>query len=238
MLGMVGGGIMGGSTSKVGSVSDVKFTDPSGQYGAGMNYMLGQYGSNLGMADQAVNKAYGIAGAYDPNAYMTQFLGQAPGLANLVSGPNSALEQELNAIASREAKLGSEAALASIPGAANSGAGLNAFGTAYATPFANVNAQLGQNQLEGTLGLWNNALGLNAQNQNAATQYGLNAASLGAGTYGGLASSALGNYGQLAAGTGGLWQPTYQKNPGFLDYASGLGTAALGLGSLGFKPFG
>jgi hypothetical protein len=215
---------MGGKTEKVGKASDVKFVDPTGQYAKGMNTLEGAYGQNLGQANQYA----AAAGAYDPNAYMNQFLGQAEGLSNLVSGQMSPLTQSLNGIATRQAALGSEAALSSMPGAANSGAGMAAFGQAYADPFAQAQAQLQSQQLEGTLGLWNNALGLNSQSQLGAAQNNTNLAN----TYAGLAGTGLSGYGQMAAGTGGMWQPTYIKKKGLLENAADLGTAAMGAAAL------
>lgn len=247
---------MGSKTKEVSSAEDYQFLDPTGKYAAGQNFMQNQYNQNAQQMGQFGNQAMAgaaqgaaAANAYDPNAYMDQFMGQASGLSNLVSGQNSQLQQTLNAIAGRQAGLGSEAALAAMPGAANSGAGMAAFGQAYADPFAQAQAALQQNQLQGTLGLWNNAMGLNAGNQQADAQFGLQAGNLLAGTagnqanlYGGLAGQALGGYGQMAQGYGTWYQPTYEKKQGLLGgignaVSTGAG-AALGLGALGWKPFG
>jgi len=134
--------------------------------------------------------------SYDPNAYYTQFLGQANGLSDLVSGQNSNLQGTLNNIASRQARMGGEAALASMPGMRKSGAAMASFGDAYANPFATAQAQLQQNQLQGTMDLWQRALTENAAGQNARlaanTQMGGNASnglnSLISGTQGTLGS--------------------------------------------------
>jgi hypothetical protein len=215
---------MGGKTSEVSDPSDYQFLDPTGQYGAATDFMQNQYNQNAQQMGQ-----YGAQAAqYDSNAYMNQFMGQAAGLSNLVSGENSQLQQSLNAIAGRQANLGSEAALAAMPGAANSGAGMAAYGQAYADPFAQAQAQLQQNQLQGTLGLWGNAMNNNAQGQQFQAQ---NYSGL-AGMYGDQANNALSNYGQMAQGYGTWYQPTYTQGPGFWDTLGNVGQAAGGLAGL------
>jgi hypothetical protein len=104
---------------------------------------------------------------YDPNAYMTLFNSQAGGLSDLVNSRSGALGSTLEQIANRQSRLGGEAALASMPGMRNSGAAMAAFGQAYADPFANAQAQLQQNQLQGTMSLWEQAMRQNADNYNA-----------------------------------------------------------------------
>lgn len=215
---------MGGKTSEVSDPSDYQFLDPTGQYGAATDFMQNQYNQNAQQMGQ-----YGAQAAqYDPNAYMNQFMGQAAGLSNLVSGENSQLQQSLNAIAGRQANLGSEAALAAMPGAANSGAGMAAYGQAYADPFAQAQAQLQQNQLQGTLGLWGNTMNNNAQGQQFQAQ---NYSGL-AGMYGDQANNALSQYGQMAQGYGSWYQPTYEKKGGFFDALGNIGQLAGGIGSL------
>lgn len=215
---------MGSKTKEVSDPNDYQFLDPTGRYGAATDFMQNEYNQNASQMGQYA----GQAAQYDPNAYMNQFMGQAEGLSNLVSGQNSALQQSLNAIAGRQANLGGEAALAAMPGAANSGAGMAAFGQAYADPFAQAQAQLQQNQLQGTLGLWNNAMGLNAGNQQFQSQ---NYAGL-AGLYGDQANNALSNYGQMAQGYGTWYQPTYEKKEGLFGTLGNLGQVAGGIGGL------
>lgn len=215
---------MSGKTSEVSSSKDYQFLDPTGNYAAGQDTMMNQYNQNAGTMGQYASQAAN----YDPNAYMDQFMGQASGLSNLVSGENSQLQQTLNKLATQQASTGSEAALASMPGAANSGAGMAAYGTAYATPFAEAQAQLQQNQLQGTLGLWNTALNNNSSNQ----QYQASNYSGLAGMYGDQANTALSGYGQMAQGYGTWYQPTYEKKKGAWDYAMDVGNLGANVASI------
>jgi hypothetical protein len=84
-------------------------------------------------------------GQVDPNAYMESWKGAQGDLFNTAFNATSPYAQAMNQVAQRQASLGSEAALAAMPGARNSGAGMAAFGQAYADPFAQ--AQVAQQQL-------------------------------------------------------------------------------------------
>jgi hypothetical protein len=130
---------------------------------------------------------YGSAGfAFDPNAYMNQFMGQQAGLSNIVSGQLAPLQQALNSQAARSAAMGSEAAMAALgPGTRNSGAAMAAYGDAYANPFAQAALQTQQAQL---------------YQQNMGLQTG------------------------MSQDQGMVYQPTYQYQPGFLDYAAAIAT--------------
>lgn len=182
-----------GDYNTYGKARDVKWVDPTGNYSSTQNALaqfLGQYGSG---------------GTMDANAAMNQFLAQSEGLSNLVSGASSPLQQSLNAIAAREAALGGEAALGAMPGASKSGAGMAAFGAAYADPFAKAQAQLQGQQLDLTGQLWNNALQQNYDAYN----------------------NALNQYAAMASQQGSMWSPTYERKKGFWDYATPiLGGAA------------
>jgi len=199
---------MAGKNEQVGSASDMQWLDPTGQF-AGQQANLGNQNNQI-MAGMG---QYGAGGnAFDPNAYMNQFLGQSAGLSNLVSGQNAPLQQSLNALAAQQASAGGEAALAAMPGAANSGAGMAAFGQAYATPFAQAQAQLQQNQLQGTLGLWNQAMGGNLQSRQGLQN---------------LFGNTQGLQTNMAGQQGMVYQPTYEYKPGLFDYVTqGLGTVA------------
>ena len=186
-----------GKYEQVSDAGDMQWLDPTGNYAA-QQANLGQLGTQYGAQ---------LQGSLDPEAYMNQFLGQQAGLANLVSGQNSQLQQGLNAIASRQAQLGGEAALASMPGMRNSGAAMAAFGQAYADPFAQAQSQLQQNQLQGTLGLWNQALGLNAQQQ-AQRQS----------TLGNLYGNILGLQTGMAQDQSAWYTPQYEYQKGGWDY--------------------
>lgn len=223
-----------GSYDQVGSPSDVSFSDPTGQYAAAVDRMSNEYNRMLsGMSGQlATGQNYmNQAANYDPNAYMNQFLGQSAGLANLAQGATSPLTQSLNAVAARQAALGGEAALAAMPGAANSGAGMAAFADAYASPFADVASQVSQAQLGLTGNLWNQAMGNNASAQQFGSSVYQNLAGLAgqnAGLYGSLAGSGLGNYAQLAGGMGDIYVPQYEYTQGIEDRLWGLGGQVLG----------
>lgn len=184
--------------TKVGSASDMQFADPTGQYAAQQGNLanfLAQQNANLGNVS-------------DPNGAYNAFMGQQAGLANIAQGATAPLTQQLNAVANREAALGSEAALASMPGAAQSGAGMAAFGQAYADPFARASAQIQQAQLGLTGNLWNQAFGGNYANQQNL-----------AGIYGNLAGNALGQQTQMAGQQGAMFMPQYQQEKNFWDYA-------------------
>lgn len=189
---------MGGKTTDVGNPSDYKFMDPTG----GFNQSLGQFESQYRTLQ-------------DPNAYMNAFMNQQAGLANIAQGATAPLSQSLAANASDMARRGGEEALARMPGGRFSGAGMAAYGDAYAQPFAQAAAQAQAAQLGLTGNLWNNALGSTAQGyQNALNLAGQ-------------------NYGNLAGQTSAWYQPTYQYQPGFGDYLmQGLGVGAQALGAM------
>lgn len=186
--------------AQLGSANDVSFVDPTGQYKNALTAMQNAYGQNTNQLQQYS----------DPNAYMNAFLGQSGNLANIVSGATSPLQQQLNAVAARQASLGGEAALAAMPGAQNSGAGMAAFGEAYASPFAQAQSQIANQQLGLTGNLWNQAMG----------QYGNQYSNL-ANIYGNAANQALGNYGQLAGSMGSIYQPQYYSTAPTGIYAAG-----------------
>lgn len=218
---------MSGSYQQVGSSDDMKFLDPTGQYSSLFN-QAGQDASNYqSLANKYAGQAGAVQGAnYDPTAYMNAFLGQSSGLSNLVSGQNSQLQQSLNALAAQQASQGSEAALAGMGSyMKNSGAAAAAYGQAYATPFAQAQAQLQQNQLQGTLNLWNQAMSQDASGyqtqaqlsqQNADSQRSLysNLASL----YGQLGSNSSNIQSDLTKNASAWYTPQYQYQKGALDY--------------------
>ncbi len=222
---------MGGKTEDVGKTGDYKFMDPTGRFAGTYDAASNQHNQNMGLMGQYGQQAMAAGQGYDPNAYMNQFMNQSGDLSNLVNSQNGQLQGALNAIAGRQAQLGGEAALAAMPGGANSGAGMAAFGQAYADPFAQAQAQLQQNQLQGTLGLWNQAMGANSQNQLANTQFQIDPALQMAGQYGQQAANNFGVMGQLGSESGAWYQPTYQYQKGAWDYtkdAVGMGTDIAG----------
>jgi len=205
---------MGGKYEQVGQASDMQ--------------RVGDVAGYQSMQGRLDNMGRSLQGSLDPNAYMNQFMGQAGGLANLVSGQNSQLQQGLNAIAQRQAALGGEAALAAMPGMRNSGAGMAAFGQAYADPFAQAQAQLQQNQLQGTLGMWNQAMGQNAQMQgNLQNLYGQNM-----GLQAGLAQDAVAWYQPQYEYRKGTWDKVLEGATALGGLGSGVGGMMTGIGAL------
>lgn len=189
------------SYSEVGSASDVSYVDPTGAASA-MSDQLNQYLSQF---------SGGMSNASDINT----FLSQADQLSSLVNGSTSQLQQSLNKVAANEAALGGEAALAAMPGAANSGAGMAAFGSAYASPFAQAEAQIAENQLDLTGNLWGQQMSSNASLANS---------------YASLLSGALSDQTSIANNASGLYTPTYEKDANIWDFlsqtlSSGIGSA-------------
>lgn len=206
----MGGKSSADRTSVVSDKSDYEYMDP-----------MGQSAIANAQANGAWDKYSNLVDTYDPNSYLNAFLAQSGGLANMVSGLNAPLAQSLDAIAARDARLGGEAALAAMPGMRGSGAAMAAFGDAYANPFAKAQAQLQQNQLEGTLALWDSVINGNL------TSYG---DQLRANTE--LAKGALDTSASLANNQGAWYQPTYVTDPTFMESLMGSGTAMAGGGAL------
>jgi hypothetical protein len=161
--------------STMGKASDTQWIDPTGNYAK----------------QQAALQNLTSQSAYD------QFMGQSEGLANMAQGATAPLTQSLNAVAAREAALGGEAALGAMPGAASSGAGMAAYGQAYADPFAKAQANIQSQQLGLTGQLWNTAYNNDASTYN----------------------SLMGQQTAMAQGQGSMWSPTYVQNKNFWDYA-------------------
>lgn len=208
----------------VGSASDTQWVDTTGNYAAqqgNLNNYISQYSSGF-------NNAANYQQQYDPNAAYNQFMGQSEGLANMAQGATAPLTQSLNAVASRESALGSEAALAAMPGSASSGAGMAAFGQAYADPFAKAQSQIQSKQLDLTGSLWGQAFSgaqsAEQQQQSLASQN--NQANLNA--YGSLLNSLYGQQTSMAQGQGEIWSPQYSQNKNFWDYAVPAATTTAG----------
>jgi len=243
---------MGDGTYKdIGNPNDMKFLDPSGMYNDSMRRYGSLADSFLGKLDNFANNPFSYTAkynpqtyqsTYDPEAYMRAFLNQSGNLSNLVSGQTSQLQQSLNNIAQRQAQLGGEAALAKMPGMRRSGAAMAAYGQAYADPFAQAQAQLQQNQLQGTMNLWNQAMGeygqgyrfadqqnlayhqLNDANQQFLEQLRFSAAQQenqnrqnAFNTYANLAGNLYGLQAGLLQNQTGWYTPTYTYQPGFWD---------------------
>ena len=184
---------VGGSTDRV--AKDSAFLDPTGNYANAMSIFKSMFTD--------------ANGSFNPEAAMNAFLGQTGGLTNAVAGATGPVSQMLSAQAARNAKLGGEAALASMPGGVNSGAGQYAFGDAYSKAFSDAAIQTQQAQL----GLLSPLL-----QQNLGSQYDL-------------MKQGMASYGQMASNQGEFYVPTYEKKKSFWDYltdAAGLATSAAG----------
>lgn len=229
-----GGGGWNGSYRNIVDAKDYGFTDYNGNMQGAYDRFMNEANFNQAQMGQYAGQVGNVQSNYDPNAYMNQFLNSTGGLANAVSGQNSQLQQSLNAIASRQAAEGVNAQAQNFAGmgALNSGAAMAAMGDAMAQPFAQVQSQLQQNQLQGTLGLYNNAMGNYAQGNQFGAQNQLQAgmanqnANLGlAGMYAGNYQNNMGQLGGLAGQFGGSVAPQYEYQQG---KGSKLGAAATG----------
>ena len=217
----------GGDPTLVGSPSDSAFVDPSGAFG--------QAFGNMGNFQNFLQSQMGgpqMGSDYDPNAYMNQFMNQAGGLANLAQGATGPLEQQLAALGERQAARGADAAAQQFSGlgGARSGAAMGAVGEAMANPFAQAQAQLGQQQIGLTGDLWGRAMGHDASGQQFGSQMGFNYDQLNSqqqNMLNQMMGQNLGQMGQMGQHASGMWNPTYQQNPsGFQHLMQGVGTAA------------
>lgn len=198
---------MGGSYDQVnkGAGDKYEFADPTGQFQGAVDQAGRLQGVGRGMMNQ------------DPQAFMNQFQQAAPGMSNLAFGATSPLQQGLNAQAADQARRGAEMAGQEFAnnGALGSGAAARAMGTAMAQPFADVQNQLGQQQVQLTGNLWNQGLGqfggLQQQQESLGAQ---------------LMGQGLQTQGQLAAQMGGSVAPQYEYAKGPWDYTKeGIGAA-------------
>jgi len=205
-------------TEKVGNgAADYSFYDYNGNMQNAYNQLGNEYNFNKGQMGQYGTAAIQAAASYNPNSYMNAFLNSTGGLSNAVSGQNSQLQQSLNALARKQAAEGvnAQAQNFSNMGALNSGAAMASMGEAMANPYAQVQAQLQQNQLQGTLGLYNNAMNNYASGFQNQAQLNTNANLNLANMYGGQYAGALNQYGNLGSGFGTIVAPTYQQNKGW-----------------------
>jgi hypothetical protein len=205
-----------GKTENVARKEDYAFVDPTGQFQGQMD-QLGRISDS----------AYGsMIDSLDPTSAFNAFLAQSGGLHNLVQGASSPFQQSLNALASRQADAGMQAAATKFNnmGAGRSGAANRALGEAAFTPFARANAQIAQGQM----GMLGNLYGANLGRL-------ANLQTTGAGLYGNRANTALGLQTRMAQEMGGMMAPQYEYQKGGWDYAmdagnmlANLGTAAIG----------
>lgn len=186
-MGQGGYSEVGGKDAK----DNVSFVDPTGNYAGAMNKFSSMFTDG--------------AGNFDPNKAMKAFLGQSEGLTNMVAGATGPVSQMLREGATRNAKIGGEAALASMPGGVNSGAGQYAFGDAYARAFSDAATETQKAQL----GMLSPLM-----NQNLGSQYDL-------------MRQGAQQYGDMASKQGDMYVPTYEKKKSLWDYMKD--TATLGI---------
>ena len=212
-----------GKNVKVGGAEDYEFADPTGGYQKGMDQFTNM--ANFGKDN--------LLGFSDPNMAYNSFMSRAPGTLDFAAGATSPLTEMLNSLAAKEANAGIANAGTQFAGqgALHSGAAARAMGEASANPFAKV----ASDQQAMQIGLAGNLMG-----QDLAGAYGFQNNAMN--TYGNIYNSGMQGYGNMAAGQGGMVAPQYQYKKGFGDYMGGaFNTAvggAIGLGSLGWKPFG
>lgn len=223
---------------KLGSASDAQFVDPTGNYQKAWDMYsqaLPGYQTSLDAALLAGQNAAKQQVQFDPNAYFNLFKQQSPELAAMAQSATAPLGQSLSEIAARNSRLGGEAALAAMPGLRDSGAAMDAYGGAYARPFADAAAQTQAAQLGLTGNLWNQAMGLNNTNyltqadlQNQSIQRQVADYNQQAGIQSGLLSNAQNGLGNLGAAASAIWEPTYQLNPSYgMQYAPGAAAPAV-----------
>lgn len=225
----VGSGVMGvlglsSQTQKLGGAEDYGFYDYGNRMAGTYDQVQNEMNFNRNRMGKYAGQVGNVQSSFNPQSYMNQFLGSTEGLANAVSGPNSQLQQSLNAIASRQAAEGVNAQAQNFAGmgALNSGAAMAAMGDAMANPYAQVQAQLQQNQLQGTLGLMGNAMNNYAQGNQFGAQNALQAgmanqnANMGlAQLYGQGYGNAMNQFGNLGNQFGTIVAPTYQQKNGW-----------------------
>lgn len=200
-----------------GAESAYRVSDPTGQ----MQGAIDNAGSFQSFGQGMMNT--------NPQSYMNQFQSGAGGLANMVSGAQSPLQQQLNFLAADQARRGSEAAAQSFgdSGAMGSGAAARAMGAAFANPFAQAQAQLGGQQIDLTGNLWNNAMNQYAQQHRTQNQLAAQIAAQGMQGRTGIAS-------QL----GGLVAPQYEAVAAPFDRFLGRVGDVASIGSSAAQIFG
>lgn len=212
-----------GKNVQVNKAEDYEFVDPTGKYSGAMNKFTDM--ANYGMQ--------GMENFMDPNMAYNNFMNRAPGMVDFAFGATSPLTEQLNTLAETQASRGIANAGTQFAGqgALHSGAAARAMGEAAANPFAQVAAD----QSKMSLGLAGNLLGQDLANAQ-------NFQNMGANLYGNIYNTGMSNYGQMAQGMGGMMAPQYQYKKGFGDYLGGAANmaigGAMGLGALGWKPFG
>lgn len=187
---MLAGGIAGGAAGDeiygalkgdpggIDKHGSYKFHDPTGSFDQAMDAAQ----SMQGFGQQQVSERM------DPEAFMNRFQADAEGMADVAFGHGSPLQQQLNALASRQSQMGLDMASNEMAGlgSLHSGAGARAMGEAMANPFAQVQAQMGQQQL----GMFQDFMGQAGQRQNLEMNLASQLWGQGAGLMGQLGQSA------------------------------------------------
>ena len=255
----MGGGsstLINADQSKAGT--DAANTAISQGYGNAKNNqaLVGQYlGQASGVANQPLNAIQGDIGTNTMNQYLSQYLpsstynqqqglqsylGSANPIAGTIMGNTSALQQGLNQQAQYQSGLAGQNINTAYAqrGALGSGAAANAAAIGMAQPFADVQNQIGQSQVNQVGSLLNNSLGQQYGNSQYGAGYGLNYGNMGlsAGSQG-LNANLSGQQSNLQAQLQqmGLAQQPYLQGMGNQTnmYGSNIGYAGQGLGILG-----
>ncbi|NJL70588.1 MAG: hypothetical protein HC888_02690 [Candidatus Competibacteraceae bacterium] len=220
-------------TRNVNRTEDYDFADPTGNFANTLSQLASEWQNSRGQMTSSGDRSLSAAEGYDPNAYMNQFMNQSNSLNELVNGATSPMLAQLNALAADQARLGGESALAAMPGAANSGAGMAAFAEAQARPFAEVNAEMARRRMDMVGDLWNQSMGLNARGQYDDAALASDAANNNANRFANLASLGLQGSQNMSSDTGAMTTPQYVTDPGFMDYLmQGGGILAQLLGNM------
>ena len=161
----------------------------------------------------------------DPTAYYNNFMSQASGLADLVSGSQSALQTSLTERAGQLATEATNSAASNLSGLGSlySGATLGAAADASSKAFADVANQLGTQQINLTGNLWNTALGTAASSQSASDSANLQALLGAASGYGDVYGSALSGLTGLGSSE---YLTTQTTSPWANLFQTGVGAAA------------
>ena len=230
---------MGGSTSKVGSSSDTKILNKDEQ--ETRKNALAALSSTAGNYDNFIKQlmsGYGAGGttlAQDPTAAASQLLSLSPEMQSTAASVASQglnqygqSAQELANITSRDAMRSTANDLAA-GGLLNSGAANAALLEASYAPQAQLQTNLAglyntsyNNAYNNLLGQGANVFGRQMTDNLGTTSLGLSALGQQASAYSDLANLTQQQY----------YTPQYIQNAGPLDYLTGLGSAASGIGSL------
>jgi hypothetical protein len=163
-----------GAASALGGMS---FNGP----GTTGNYAGGSYTGARTFGDLGIQGPTAVTNpGYDTNAYWQQTMGQQGAINDFVGQQMGQYRTDMSNLANLQSTEAGRNIAGQFAGAggARSGAAAAAMAQGMATPYAQANAQLAQQQGQMASGLLNNAMGLNAGQQQTAGQLGLGYRSL------------------------------------------------------------